>query len=554
METRSDKFLVIGLDGATFEWLHPLTQSNKLPFLKQLLAQSAWGQLESTVPPFTATAWSSFMTGANPGEHGILAFEVRDRFNYDQLVAGFVNGDQHDLTIWEVLNANNKTVGVVNVPLTYPARPVDGYMITGMMSPKNGDRITYPSELLNTLGDYKIDVEFIRDGDDFDRYVNLDKEKMLVEIHQVMQARLQKCWQLVQEKPTDFFMVVFTCTDRLSHFFWDELCDVIAGNLPTPLHTAVLDLLIELDSGIEKLIEFAGSEPSIMLMSDHGFGPSPTKRAHLNVWLEQNNWLAKRQRESWGDLEYWRVWIGQRTWLKQILRSLIPQKSQDSLTKSSMQNSREIVDWTKTKAFLVPIYFQVCGISINSVGDRREGIVPAGDDYESVRIAIIEELKQLTDPKTRRPIVERVSRREDIFKGQHLQSMPDIIVELDPDYVGAQSLAGSQIVEPHIPFRSGEHRSDGIFSLKSPTVPAQADVRGLKLQDVAATICYAMGLPQPTAFDATVQSQIFDQSFFESNPIQFENIRSNYEPFRSDADLSEEELVEQRLRGLGYLE
>ena len=552
--TDSPKFVLIGLDGATFDWLTPLTETGKLPYLKTLLDESGWGRLQSTVPPFTATAWSSFMTGLNPGQHGILSFEMRDRFNYDRLDEGFVNSDRLQLTLWEILNVAGKTTGVVNVPLTYPARPVDGYMITGMMSPKQGERITYPPELAQELDNYQIDVEFIRDGDDFDRYVSLDKKKMLTEIRDVMRGRIRQCQQLLTQQPTDFFMVVFTCTDRLSHFFWDELCEVAAGKLSTPLHHDILALLIELDQGLQTLVECAGADSSVMLMSDHGFGPSPEKRAHLNVWLQQQGWLTKRGRESLADLEYWRVWLGQRTLLKKMLRALIPQKSQDNLTKSSMQNSRDIVDWSKTKAFFVPIYFQVCGISINQIDERREGIVASGAGYDALRTDIMNALKALKDPETNRPIVERVRLREELFKGDYLEGFPDIIVELDPAYVGAQSLAGSRVVEPHQPFRSGEHREDGIFSLKTPHTKAAPNIAGLKLEDVAATVCYVMNVPLPHAFDAQVQKNLFKDGHLEEQSIQYADIKASYRPDEYHTLSADEELVEQRLRGLGYLE
>ena len=68
------KTMILGLDGATFDVMLPFIKEKKLPTLAYLLENGAWGELESTIPPVTAAAWPSFMTGENPGKHGILDF------------------------------------------------------------------------------------------------------------------------------------------------------------------------------------------------------------------------------------------------------------------------------------------------------------------------------------------------------------------------------------------------------------------------------------------------------------------------------------------------
>ena len=145
------KTFVIGLDGGTFDLLLPLMEQGLLPTLKSAMQRGAWGRLNSTIPPFTATAWSSFITGQNAGKHGILSFQERDAFNYDLVGSGFLNATHHELTLWEVLSQLGQTVGVVNVPFTYPIRPVNGYMISGMMTP-SGVPFTYPAELADETG------------------------------------------------------------------------------------------------------------------------------------------------------------------------------------------------------------------------------------------------------------------------------------------------------------------------------------------------------------------------------------------------------------------
>ena len=103
MATKKTKLLVIGLDGATFDLLQPLMDAGHLPNLGAMMHRGSWGRLDSTIPPFTAAAWSTLATGQNPGQHGVLSFRKRDRFNYDRQGSGFVDARQLGTTIWEIM-------------------------------------------------------------------------------------------------------------------------------------------------------------------------------------------------------------------------------------------------------------------------------------------------------------------------------------------------------------------------------------------------------------------------------------------------------------------
>ncbi|MFN2293412.1 MAG: alkaline phosphatase family protein [Candidatus Promineifilaceae bacterium] len=563
MVTKSPKVLVIGLDGATFDLLQPLVDMGYLPNLGKLMDQGYWGRLDSTIPPFTAAAWSTLATGQNPGQHGVLSFRKRDSFNYDTLGSGFVDARQLGTTIWEVMSDEGKKVGVVNVPLTYPARPVNGFMVTGMLTPPQAAEYTYPPEFAQKLGeDYIVDVDFIRGQSGFRQSGFPSKAEMLPSIRQMSHTRAKYCIRLLKEEPWDFFVVVFTSTDRVSHFFWDDLEDLLAENPPRneageTIKQELLAYFRELDDDIGQLIETAGPSAHIVMMSDHGFGPSPTRRAYPNIWLEQNGFLQKRGREGISDLEYWRVLLSRQKHLKTLVRRLLPQSTQHKVTTASRASSSDIIDWSKTQAYWVPIYFHVSGIEINLKGKRREGVVSAGEEYEALRDRIIQASAQFIDPATGKCLIKKAARREDIYSGPYVESFPDVILIFDPDYIGAESLAGSLFAEEHKPFRPGEHRQDGIFISAGPSVKSGGELNGLRLLDVPATILYMMGLSIPSFFDGRVLTEIFDPDFLAAHPVRIHDAdRDQLLPDTSDSAYSDEEEMQlgDRLRGLGYLE
>jgi predicted AlkP superfamily phosphohydrolase/phosphomutase len=561
MNYNQHKVMVIGLDGATFDVLLPLSERGFMPNLARLMSQGSWGYLNSTIPPFTASAWSSFATGMNPGKHGLISFQVRDRFNYDLRGSGFVNAEQLKLTLWEIMSQEGKRVGVINVPVTYPARPVNGYMVTGMLTPPDSDRATYPAELKSHLGaDYVFDLDSLREGDKF-RLTNFPpKQEMLSQIYAMFRQRAATCLELLQTRPWDFFMVVFTSTDRIFHFFWDDLEflldeSTVETTTLSDVSRGILAYFHELDETIGQLVLQAGPDATVLFVSDHGFGAAPTHRFYVNVWLEKLGLVKRRGPQGLFDLEYWRVLIGRNKALKAALRRFLPESTQSKLKTTTESASGQILDWKQTQVYFVPLYFHVCGVEVNVKGRHRDGNVTAGPEYEALCDQIIHAATRL-EKHDGSPLVELAIRREALYTGTYVEEFPDVILVLDPDYIGAGSLAGTALIEPHsTPMRPGEHRQEGIFIAVGPDIERRPNLEGLNLIDVPATVLYAMGLPVPVHFDSQVMTDIFSPACLCQNPIQTKRYEiPEVAPSLQVYSGKDQVRLEARLRSLGYLD
>src|SRR5688572_8894529 len=133
------KAAVIGLDGAAWHLVDPLIASGRMPNLGALKREGAAGTRASTVPNYTPPAWTSAATGVNPGRHGIYGFiEGNAQSKGLELVH---SGKIKASTIWQIANDQGATVGVYNLPLTYPPRNLNGWMVSGMMTPSYGERL-----------------------------------------------------------------------------------------------------------------------------------------------------------------------------------------------------------------------------------------------------------------------------------------------------------------------------------------------------------------------------------------------------------------------------
>src|SRR5712692_5865304 len=145
----ANKVVIIGLDGATFRTLQPWMDAGYLPTLKEMVETGVSGKLTSVVPPVTAPAWCSFMTGKNPGKHGVYYFTTREKgTGRDIPISAHARSGK---TVWDLLSDSGKTVLVLNVPATYPPHPVRGVMIADFLTPKGKRDFVYPPALLDEI-------------------------------------------------------------------------------------------------------------------------------------------------------------------------------------------------------------------------------------------------------------------------------------------------------------------------------------------------------------------------------------------------------------------
>jgi predicted AlkP superfamily phosphohydrolase/phosphomutase len=540
------KGFVIGLDGATFSVLNPLMEAGYMPNLKLTLAKGVSGDLLSTIPPVTALAWPSFMTGKNPGKHGLLGWQERLNAHFER---PWISGTKiRGAKLWHLVGEAGLRVCVVNVPVTYPPEPLNGVMITGMLTPRLKAEFTYPADiqtdLLSAVPDYRIDVDVQRTQPNVG---NLEAIiHFLDEVSTTTQARGKAIhWLLKREQP-DLAIAVFVMPDRLQHILWQ-----CVEQLPLPLEgiegaTVIQKHLLTcyrvLDEEIGKLVNDLPQEAHLMFLSDHGFGPLNTK-IHVNDWLAQQGWLVPdhRRANSWGKLrqigKYIKRWLpGSLTWRAQqafpVLRTF---------------------DWNRTWAYSgLPTEY---GIFLNVYGREPAGIVKSAD-YESLRTDIIETLKEWLDPRTGQPIMKAIYRREHLYKGPFVDQAPDVVFELQPGYMVSDMPSWGGLLSDAPQKLSGFHEREGIFAMSGPGIHPGITKFHANIQDLLPTLLYTLGLPIPNDLDGRVLVEAFTLAWQAEHPLHSHLTVETRPAFETSRPFSieDEALLEKRLKGLGYLE
>lgn len=293
------KTLVIGLDGVPCTLLEEYMGKGLLPNIERILSGGhVLKQMDASIPDVSSTSWTSFFTGANPGEHGIFGFMELAPGTYRLSFPSYE--DVAAPSIWEIIG-NNTRGGVsgiferygkrfdkplrsivLNIPQTFPARPMNGMLTAGFVCP-DFKRGTYP----DSLHSYLTSIGYIPDIDS-NRAVD-EKEAFFKEIFTSLERREQAYAHLLENGQWDLFVGVVTETDRMHHFFFDAARD--CGH---PHHGDFIACYKRIDEMIGRLydrfMEMTGGEGLFMTMSDHGFTVIE-KEVYLNAWLRRNGFL-----------------------------------------------------------------------------------------------------------------------------------------------------------------------------------------------------------------------------------------------------------------------
>jgi predicted AlkP superfamily phosphohydrolase/phosphomutase len=541
----SARLLILGLDGKSWRLTQKLVADGRMPTLGKILAEGSSGPLYSTVPDVSPTAWASFMSGKNPGQHGVYGFGMKVFGSY--FLEPFSSRGRIPVqSLWGALSAKGKRVAVINVPMTYPPEPVNGIMISGFGTPDDtGNRFVYPPELIDELrsklGPYILDVHW-------NQYEKLGIPALIDANRKMTESRTKYGLEILNRETWDLFMLAYVSTDRLQHCLWQYL----EPEKPlTPeeqsIRTELLDYYDYLDRCIADFMA-AAPDANVMIMSDHGFGPCTTA-VHVNTWLAEQGLLT------------WNVANEKRMWLRPIaalakrlglnrasfgrMAKRLGMDEYKHLEKLSHRSNN--MDWSRTKAFS----YTPSGIYVNLKGRERTGIVEPGAEAEKLMDEIKERLLDLRDPATGQRVIYRVARGHEVYSGPRLEMAPDlVIVESDTKYMLNFNLYRTRAVFESTAWRSGNHEPEGLVLACGPDVAPKQRIQRAELIDLCPTALHMLGEPVPDDIDGRVISEMLVGS--ES----VVSVAAGSQPLDTGPVMSEQEQAEvfERLKGLGYIE
>jgi len=292
---RKPRVIVVGVNGAEWDIIRPLLVRGEMPNLARVIARGVSGKLRTVSAPNCPKVYSVLETSTPPEENGITGFVVQGTTASTAMLKR--------QPLWSLLSENGVTVGMANVPATFPAVPVNGYMISGMLtrgkycqdgllcSPKlsevQGGDAVYPkrleAELQANVGDFLIDCARMPSMKDLLGQEEKAVSEWLAQVSRTREQQAQLFDYLLTTHKTDFTFLVQSCEDRVGHWLY-PIQPFNVGYNPK-LHNfkvnAFPDQYRALDRVLGTILKHVDEKTTLLIISDHGIKPLREKESHL---------------------------------------------------------------------------------------------------------------------------------------------------------------------------------------------------------------------------------------------------------------------------------
>jgi len=445
------KILIVGLDSAPAEIV--FDRRTDFPVLNRLLESGVHGTMRSSDPPITIPAWMSMMTGKDAGRLGAYGFRHRTGYTYDKMWIA-TSQSFREPAVWDILGGLGEPSVLVSIPPSYPPRPVAGQRIGCFITPGADKEYTYPPELKAELeakfGPYVFDVVFRTE----------DRDVILREIYEMTDKRFEVIEYLLAAKPWTLFMFVEIGVDRVQHAFWKYYDKTHHLYEPGNKYEGVIpDYYRHLDRKIGALLEKAGDDTLILVISDHG-----AKRMKGAFCV--NEWLIAEE---------------------------------DLVLKETPRRGANIektpIDWARTKAWGWGGYY--ARIFLNVEGREPQGVIKP-ENYEEEREDLAGRIRRIRGPQgeTWNTRVIKPNEHYPDLRGDY----PDLMVYFDDLFwrsAGTLGWGTLYLPENDTGPDDAVHAQEGIYILSDPR-ERRPRRRDIDILDVAPTILHRLGGPVPS--------------------------------------------------------
>lgn len=373
-------------------------------------------------------------------------------------------------------------------------------MISGFPFGSAKSGFTYPADLESELGEYPLDL--------FGESIQSGREgRLLHQFRQTLEAHAAVAKKLMLEENWDLFWVVFTGTDKVQHFFWkfmDPQHPEYDLRMAAEFGTAIHEFWVRADEIVGELLEIAGPDADVIILSDHGFGPIYRELRLLN-WLESAGFIELNEAEP----------------------------------------TAQRVDAFPSSAF---------GglIRVNQRGRDYHGQISPGQETQEVKAEIIDRLRRVEDPVTGQPLAERIFEREELFTGPYVENAPDVLfLERDDTFVGRGKPEPLDVFGPPSLTFSAYHRPEGIIMAAGPHFTRNAERQRFSIMDVTPTLLWLFDVPAPRDLDGRVMTPLVHPDSLRGRPPQVGDETVVIEPHDA-GELSEQ--TREVLESLGYVQ
>jgi predicted AlkP superfamily phosphohydrolase/phosphomutase len=516
------RVLCLGLDGADYDLVRELLPQGRLPTLARLSRQGTFGPLRSTIPAFTPTAWSSFLTGLNPAGHGIFAFTSNPNRGGGRLESA---ASRAGAPLWRYLAAADIRSAFITVPFTHPPEPLQGLLVTGFGGPRRPEIV--PLSARNTILAAHPDLRVSRHPSDL-RDFKAVTAMLVNHIEEIADV----CLLVLELEPElGLLCVDFMSSDIAGHLAWHRLDPTHPAHRPDEAGDELAQVYEAVDAACGHLVEQAewvwGEEPTVLVISDHGMKPTHWL-FHANRWLEEAGYLRFRERTHAPAPE--------------DAGAYAPELAEDL---PEEQAPFVEIDFAATRAYCFGYGGQIyLGEVVGAEGDRR------------LANEIAEALEKVAHPESGEPAFA-VRRKEELYHGFYLDKAPELVLLPHDEriHVDSSRQAWTEAFQRHdhlfargTAHFSGQHAVTGILAAAGPDIANTDLLDECEITQIPGTILALHGVAAGLEASAIEPMLASTWSGLRREVGSVDQTPVERRAYTQD----EEQLIVKRLRELGY--
>ena len=478
------------------------------------------GSVEGLPGFYVGSTWPSFSTGLNPARHGFYRIEQLRPGTYEFFRPLDDSAGVGGVPFWKAASDAGRRVAVLDVPLTRMEEKLNGLQVVewGGHDSVFGFHASSPrllKEVLSIAGEYPLPSDC-----DAQRTSAQDFERFLDALERAIESKAKLTRALLAREPWDLFVQVFTESHCVGHQCWhihDPSHPAHDPELLRALGDPLERIYRAIDRAIDRILQGAG-DGHVLVIAAHGMSsyrgaqfllpetlyrlgaavpPAAVPPAPLPPRLAAHSGSPAAPRQMARAL--WR------TLPPAAREALRPFRDRIEPEEPAGRGSPLRADLDHSPCFPIPNGMPVGGIRLNLIGREPRGLLRPGAEADQFCERLRRELLSIVDLRTGRPLVASVERTKDLYAGDRVDALPDLLVEWSATPTGSMAHAGGrgatvrassprigEIEGSNLYVRTGEHLPTGMFLWPGPGVPAR-ECEGVSVMDFHPTLCRLLG-------------------------------------------------------------
>jgi predicted AlkP superfamily phosphohydrolase/phosphomutase len=499
---RANRVLFLALDAGDRDLIARWTDEGLLPTFRELRETAASARTQNPFGLYVGAIWPSFWTGLSPAAHGRYCFSQLRTGTYDHfhVTPEVTNG----APFWDAFAAAGRRVAILDVPKTRLSPGLNGVQIVdwGTHDPELGFQ-TEPRALASEIA-RRIGLHPVGQCDAYLQGGAGSRESLRRALLDGIERKRRLAEWLLETERWDLFLAVFAESHCAGHQLWalhDPSHRAHDPELAAALGDPLRDVYVALDAALGELLARAGEDTAVFVLASHGMGPhydgsylldEILRRLHAPPPAPAAGRAAARGAEG-----AWKLLPAAARARLKPLRDRVKELFGSAVTRP---------DLAARPCFATPNNDVYGGIRVNLAGREPEGKVRAGAEYEAFCAELTSDLLAFVNRDTGRPIVRRVVKTADVYSGERVRDLPDLLVEWErSDPIERIASPKTGPIDGRFPgIRTGDHKAEGMLFARGPGLAAGPIGRDVSITEIAPTIAAWLGVPLPDVPDRPV--------------------------------------------------